>query len=157
MSTLPDPQELKELIIKSASTRDEPSSPIASSASSSRSVEGSVEASGPPTPVNGPPQNSDIVATGLYRSSFPRSSNFDHLNTLGLKTIITLVPGPYPPEFTAFVELHDIVHYEIPFPAHKLDTDSIPPESMMRVLDLLLDNSNYPLLIHCNKGKVGTP
>lgn len=47
-----------------------------------------------------------------------------------------------------------IQHFQIPIPAHKRETDSIPPESIAKVLRLLMDRSYHPILIHCNKGKV---
>ena len=48
----------------------------------------SVEESEPPSPTSGPPANFDRVAPGIYRSSFPRPGNFEHLQSLGLKTIL---------------------------------------------------------------------
>ena len=48
----------------------------------------SVEQSGPPTPVQGEPQNFALVHTGLYRSSFPLACNFGHLSALKLRTIV---------------------------------------------------------------------
>lgn len=48
----------------------------------------SVEDSGPPSPTSGPMINFGAVAPGIYRSSFPMSGNFEHLRSLGLKTIL---------------------------------------------------------------------
>lgn len=48
----------------------------------------SVEDSGPPSPTSGPVMNFGDVAPGIYRSSFPMSGNFEHLRSLGLKTIL---------------------------------------------------------------------
>lgn len=152
MATIPDETQLEDLIGKRHRKSQDltlATSPTMSSAASARSV----EASGPPTPVNGPPQNYDIVAPSLYRSSFPRACNFEYLSSLALRTIITLVSGPSPPEYAAFIKANSIVHHEIPFPAHKAETDCIPIESMTQVLELLQDEANYPILIHCNKGK----
>ena len=47
-----------------------------------------VEESAPPSPTIGPTPNFDEVASGIYRSSFPRAGNFEHLQTFGLKTIL---------------------------------------------------------------------
>ena len=52
----------------------------------------SVGESEPPSPTSGPPANFDIVAPGIYRSSFPRIGNFEHLRSLGLKTILYGLP-----------------------------------------------------------------
>lgn len=48
----------------------------------------SAEASGPPSPTIGPAVNFAQVAPGLYRSSFPAAGNFEHLQSLGLKSIL---------------------------------------------------------------------
>ena len=55
------------------------------------SVIGSYEESDTPSPpslVSGPLGNFGEVAPGIYRSSFPRITNFDHLASLGLKSIL---------------------------------------------------------------------
>jgi tyrosine-protein phosphatase SIW14 len=43
-------------------------------------------------PLNGRPHNFGVVIPGVYRSSFPRSHDFEYLKGLGLKTIV-LVPS----------------------------------------------------------------
>ena len=48
----------------------------------------SIEDSGPPSPTEGVVLNFAEVAPGIYRSSFPRAGNFEHLRSLGLKTIL---------------------------------------------------------------------
>lgn len=50
----------------------------------------SVEDSGPPSPNSGPIINFAQVAAGIYRSSFPMAGNFEHLKSLGLKTILSV-------------------------------------------------------------------
>ena len=135
----------------------------------------SLENSGPPSPSSGPIINFGEVVPGLYRSSFPRFGNFEHLQSLGLKTILcavlppltpkackltgpsTLVGEVYPVENIGFMEKHDIQHYQIPIPAHKDPSVVIPPENIAHALRLMLDPSNYPMLVHCNKGKVILP
>lgn len=55
-----------------------------------KSIEGftTVEPTGPPTPQIGQIGNFGIVAKGIYRSQFPHPTNLEHLETLGLKTIV---------------------------------------------------------------------
>lgn len=55
-----------------------------------KSIEGftTVELTGPPTPQIGQIGNFGIVAKGIYRSQFPHPTNLEHLETLGLKTIV---------------------------------------------------------------------
>jgi len=45
-----------------------------------------------------------------------------------------------------------ITHRRILIPAHK-DGNVIPNESIVQVMQILLNKENLPLLIHCNKGK----
>lgn len=61
----------------------------------------SVEDSGPPSPSSGPIINFAEVSPGIYRSSFPRSGNFEHMKSLGLKSIlyVSLDPSFFPLSF----------------------------------------------------------
>ncbi|KAL8681685.1 MAG: hypothetical protein Q9186_002202 [Xanthomendoza sp. 1 TL-2023] len=113
----------------------------------------SVEDSGPPSPTSGPVINFGEVAPGIYRSSFPMSGNFDHLRSLGLKTILTLVPEEYPAENVLFMTEYGIQHVQIPIPAHKNESVTIPLENIANALDILRNPKQHPVLVHCNKGK----
>ncbi|KAL9002699.1 MAG: hypothetical protein Q9188_004395, partial [Gyalolechia gomerana] len=131
----------------------------------------SVEDSGPPSPTSGPMINFGAVAPGIYRSSFPMSGNFQHLRSLGLKTILnreeaegcegvltigqisTLVPQGYPAENIAFMKENHIQHFQIPIPAHKSEAITIPLQGIANALEILLNPQNHPVLVHCNKGK----
>ena len=53
-----------------------------------------------------------------------------------------------------FISHYGIKHFQVPIPAHKAPIDCIPLSSMMRALQILRDQENYPILVHCNKGKV---
>ncbi|MCJ1368138.1 hypothetical protein MMC16_007279 [Acarospora aff. strigata] len=107
----------------------------------------------PPSPTTGFPGNFSEVIPGIYRSSFPHPSHFEHLKTLGLKSILTLVPEPYPLENVEFVTQNGIRHFQIHIPANKDPFVTIPPKDMAAALKILLDKRNHPVLIHCNKGK----
>ncbi|KAL8825385.1 MAG: hypothetical protein Q9170_007809, partial [Blastenia crenularia] len=126
-----------------------------STAMSSKKSKGtfSVEDSGPPSPTSGPVINFGQVVPGIYRSSFPMSGNFEHLRSLGLKTILTLVPQDYPAENVAFMEESSIQHFQVPIPAHKDESVKIPLHSIASALEILLNVERHPVLIHCNKGK----
>ncbi|KIW96750.1 uncharacterized protein Z519_02141 [Cladophialophora bantiana CBS 173.52] len=113
-----------------------------------------LDQSQPPTPDGtGRPVNFQVIAPGLYRSSYPQYAHFETLADLGLKTIVTLVPGPLPLDYQKFITSHGITHYIIPILANK-DADVYTPDAdICKVVELMLDPSNYPMLIHCNKGK----
>ncbi len=108
----------------------------------------------PPTPDgSGRPVNFQVIAPGLYRSSFPLYAHYEKLADLELKTIVTLVPEPLPFDFANFITSTGITHYHIPILANKDPDVYSSDETVCKVLELMLDPSNYPMLIHCNKGK----
>lgn len=55
-----------------------------------------------------------------------------------------------------FVKENGIAHHRILVQANKDPAVKIPDSVMCRILELLLDKSNHPILVHCNKGKVST-
>lgn len=116
----------------------------------------SVEDSGPPSPTSGTVLNFGEVAPGIYRSSFPMNGNFEHLRSLGLKTILTLVPQDYPAENVLFMKENGISHFQIPIAAHKNESVTIPLENIANALDILRNPERHPVLVHCNKGKVSS-
>jgi tyrosine-protein phosphatase SIW14 len=67
-----------------------------------------------------------------------------------------LVPETYPEDNVKFLQENGIKHYQIGMPGNK--ENSITPvsdEKITAALSIILNRSNHPLLIHCNKGKVG--
>ncbi|KAJ9663480.1 tyrosine-protein phosphatase siw14 [Neophaeococcomyces mojaviensis] len=108
----------------------------------------------PPTPDGtGRPTNFQTIAPGLYRSSYPHLLHFATLEDLSLKTIITFVPEDLPLAYGNFISTQGIVHYHVPILANKDPDIYTDVETVHRVLELMLDPNNYPMLIHCNKGK----
>ncbi|OOF97796.1 hypothetical protein ASPCADRAFT_394695 [Aspergillus carbonarius ITEM 5010] len=99
------------------------------------------------------PGNFGEVVKGIYRSAFPQPWNLPALKKLGLKTIVTLVDEPYTPSHVAFLKENGISHHRILVQANKDPDVKIPDTVMCRILELLLDKGNHPILIHCNKGK----
>ncbi|KAF4344832.1 tyrosine phosphatase SIW14 [Fusarium beomiforme] len=103
-------------------------------------------------PLNGRPHNFGVVIPGVYRSSFPRSHDFEYLKGLGLKTIVTLVKKEELDH-----DLEEFVHREgirqVFFNMKGTKKEAIPLSTMKAILNIVLDKSNYPLLIHCNHGK----
>jgi len=110
---------------------------------------------------------------GVYRSAFPQEDNLEFLKTLKLKTILfvlsrlvccecriltccqsTLVAGPYPESHTKFVDENGIQHFQVAIEPNKDPFVTISHCSISFALGVLLDKTNYPILVHCNKGKV---
>lgn len=113
-----------------------------------------LDKSQPPTPDGtGRPANFDIVAPGLYRSSYPSFPHFETLADLELKTIVTFVPEPLPLAYANFITSNGIAHHHVHVLANKDESICTDDETVHKILDLMLDPENYPMLIHCNKGK----
>ena len=121
-------------------------------ASSGRS-DTSAEASGPPSPREGDIRNFGEIMLGMYRSSFPGSCNLEHLESLKLKTLITLVTTPFEPQVEQWLASKNVKHYRIKIQAHKTSEDTVPMEAIAQVMKLLTDETKRPILMHCNKGK----
>ncbi|KAJ5067571.1 hypothetical protein M0811_02759 [Anaeramoeba ignava] len=100
-----------------------------------------------------PPINFSMVAKGVYRSGYPNSKNFPFLKKLGLKSIIYLCPEEYLPANQEFIDKNNIhlFHYELL--GNKEPFVDIPESVICSALEELLDTTNHPVLIHCNKGK----
>jgi tyrosine-protein phosphatase SIW14 len=112
------------------------------------------DASQPPTPdETGKPVNFQVIAPGLYRSSYPQYAHFNKLQDLELKTIVTLVPEALPLEYANFISSNGIMHHHIPILANKDPEKFTDAKTVNAVLSVMLDPANYPMLIHCNKGK----
>lgn len=108
----------------------------------------------PPTPDGtGKPANFHTIAPGLYRSSYPQHVHFEQLEDLELKTIITLVPENLPLDYADWISSNGIVHHQIHVLANKDENVYTDVETINKVLSILLEPANYPLLLHCNKGK----
>ncbi|XP_010683382.1 tyrosine-protein phosphatase DSP3-like [Beta vulgaris subsp. vulgaris] len=100
--------------------------------------------------VMNPPINFSMVEEGLYRSGFPEPSNFGYLKTLNLKSIIYLCSEQYPEEYMKFLELHKIQLFQFGMEGTK---ENIPKDVIYNALYILIDVRNYPILIHCKRGK----
>ncbi|EFH55685.1 tyrosine specific protein phosphatase family protein [Arabidopsis lyrata subsp. lyrata] len=55
-----------------------------------------------------PPLNFAIVDNGIFRSGFPDIANFSFIKTLGLRSIISLCPEPYPENNMQFLKSNGI-------------------------------------------------
>lgn len=111
--------------------------------------------SNPPTPEGRDlaPANFAVVAPGIYRSSYPSDPHYTKLADLELKTIVTLVPEPLPFSYANFISSNGISHHHIPILANKDENKYTEAATVNKIMELLLDRENYPILIHCNKGK----
>ncbi|KAL2263872.1 hypothetical protein VTK26DRAFT_4668 [Humicola hyalothermophila] len=102
-------------------------------------------------PTDGRPANFGIVVPGVYRSSFPQSEDYTFIESLKLKTIVTLVQKEFPQGYDEFIRKNRIQHHVFNMKGTK--KAAIPVQTMKSILRLVLDRRNHPLLIHCNHGK----
>ncbi|KAI6084320.1 tyrosine phosphatase family-domain-containing protein [Hypoxylon rubiginosum] len=98
-----------------------------------------------------PPTNFAVVLPGLFRSAYPEAADFPFMQTLNLKTIVTLVGKELPQEFQDFIHANGITHNVFDMVGTKKAT--IPIKTMQSILSIVNDRKNYPLLIHCNHGR----
>lgn len=97
-----------------------------------------------------PPINFSMVEEGIYRSGFPEPSNFSYLETLNLKSIIYLCSEKYPEDYMKFLECNKIQLFQFSMEGTK---ETIAEDVISKVLNMLVDVRNYPILIHCKRGK----
>ncbi|KAJ6439429.1 tyrosine phosphatase [Purpureocillium lavendulum] len=98
------------------------------------------------------PANFGLVIPGVYRSSYPKPSDYAFLQNLKLKTVVTLVKkDELDHDLNAFTASNGI--RQVIFNMKGTKKESIPMYTMKSILELVLDRQNYPLLIHCNHGK----
>ncbi|KAF7817758.1 putative tyrosine-protein phosphatase [Senna tora] len=100
-----------------------------------------------------PPLNFSTVEDNIFRSSFPRPSNFPFLQTLNLRTIIYLCPEPYPLENLEFLRSQDIRLFQFGIEGKTELSVPFVKNTIMEALKILIDVRNHPVLIHCNQGK----
>ena len=99
------------------------------------------------------PENFAMVEPGVYRSSFPRSKNMRFLKTLGLKSVVALIPEDYPVHMVEFYKQCNVQLFHHGLDGNKWPFKEIDEIDFKVVLRDVLDPANRPLLIHCNKGK----
>ncbi|PHH59241.1 hypothetical protein CDD81_3541 [Ophiocordyceps australis] len=106
----------------------------------------------PTVPANGHPVNFGVVIPGVYRSSYPKPEDYSFLQRLQLKTVITLVKKDERDfEFESFAQANGV--RQVVFDMKGTKKETIPLDTMASILRIVLDNGNYPLLLHCNHGR----
>ncbi|PHH87488.1 hypothetical protein CDD83_8826 [Cordyceps sp. RAO-2017] len=106
----------------------------------------------PSVPLHGRPANFGLVIPGLYRSSYPTPDDYAFLQSLHLKTVVTLVKrDDVDHELETFASSNGIRH--VVFDMRGTKKEAIPVATMTSILRVVLDRQHYPLLLHCNHGK----
>ncbi|KZF21510.1 protein-tyrosine phosphatase, partial [Xylona heveae TC161] len=99
-----------------------------------------------------PPLRFAVVEPHLYRGSYPRPLNLGFLESLKLKTIISLTPEPLSQDIQRWAHSHDIslVHFA-PVKGSKKEAPLDNSEAT-KVVELALNPENAPMYIHCLNG-----
>ena len=100
-----------------------------------------------------PPLNYGAVVPGsIYRCSYPQPENYEFIKDLKIKSILTLVPEKIADEYQSFMDSAGIQHFRVHIRANKGEV-RVESCEMQRALRLIMDRTNHPIMIHCNKGK----
>ncbi|KAJ4760153.1 Phosphotyrosine protein phosphatases superfamily protein [Rhynchospora pubera] len=100
-----------------------------------------------------PPANFAMVDHGVFRSGFPQKCNFGFLKTLKLQSIVYLSTEPYPKSNLEFMQSNGIRLFRFAMEGSRKSSAEIHREIIKEALKVILDEQNYPLLIHCRSGK----
>ena len=102
-----------------------------------------------------PPFRFGVVEDGLYRGAYPKPRNLVFLETLNLKTIISLTPNDLSQDIKDFATIHNIklIHIQV-----NKSKENVPLsyKVLSRILLLLVDSTLSPLYIHCLDGTLVT-
>jgi hypothetical protein len=85
-----------------------PASAITNPYTSSAALYTLPQAPPPPEDPLIPPENFSVVSSGVYRCGFPKRRNFKFMETLRLKTVLTLVLEDYPDTNLKWCEERDV-------------------------------------------------
>lgn len=77
-----------------------------------------------------PMENFSLVATGVYRASFPKRRNFGFLQKLGLKSVLTLILEDYPDLNTKFLDENGVKLFQFGVAGNKEPFVDIPEDKV---------------------------
>ncbi|KAJ3051939.1 tyrosine-protein phosphatase required for protection against superoxide stress (By similarity) [Rhizophlyctis rosea] len=97
-----------------------------------------------------------MVEEDLYRSGAPNELNFPFLEKLGLRTVVYLAQEEPTPRFLNFIDDQEIKLHHLALHGTAPSSNAWDPmseEVVLEALELILDPTNYPLVIMCNLGR----
>ncbi|RLN71612.1 hypothetical protein BBJ28_00007492 [Nothophytophthora sp. Chile5] len=99
-----------------------------------------------------PPFRFSTVQQGLYRGSYPTLKNFRFLRRLALKTVVSVIPEPPTTDLTGFCAQEKIALHH--FYAEKFTSDNVTvsPATAAQILEIIVQQKNLPLYVHCLDG-----
>ncbi|KAL7005501.1 hypothetical protein EMMF5_004906 [Cystobasidiomycetes sp. EMM_F5] len=101
-----------------------------------------------------PPLNFAIVTPGVYRSGFPRPENFNYIDDLGLKSILSyLADQDFKEDTLHWAKKRGLQIYHVRAESIKEPLVQTSQTDMAEALKIALDTKNWPILVHCNRGR----
>lgn len=100
-----------------------------------------------------PPLNFSMVSRGIYRSGHPNERNFEFLRRLNLKSVLYLGTEDYRSNMTSWTSSQNITTFHLRLTINKEPLAEMDQSDVIKALKIILTPSNWPILIHCNKGK----
>ncbi|RLN36841.1 hypothetical protein BBJ28_00004597 [Nothophytophthora sp. Chile5] len=99
-----------------------------------------------------PPFRFSTVQQGLYRGSYPTLKNFRFLRRLALKTVVSVIPEPPTTDLAEFCSQEKIALHH--FYAEKFTSDNVTvsPATAAQILEIIVQQKNLPLYVHCLDG-----
>ncbi|KAJ1734340.1 protein-tyrosine-phosphatase [Coemansia biformis] len=98
-----------------------------------------------------PPHRFERVQNQVYRGGYPKHRNFRFLRRLGLKTIVSLIPGDQDSALAEFCAREGIerVCMQVESPNENV---TLKDQVVSRCLGLMTDPHKLPLYVHCLDG-----
>lgn len=102
-----------------------------------------------------PPRNYGAVFEyTMYRSSFPQRENMDFLESLELRSILTLTTKNDPCEtYRGFVDKCGVSHKIMELETNKEGAINMKPDKMCEAILFALNPAHHPVHVHCNQGR----
>lgn len=157
---LPDADHAIDTPVKKPTTSDatQPSTNVTTTLTppaplSTLTTPSSLDPSSSPSTLIVPPLNFAMVSRGIYRSGHPNERNFEFLRRLNLTSILYLGTEDYRPHMTTWASTHNITTFHLRLAINKEPTAEMDERDVVKALQIILRPENWPILIHCNKGK----
>jgi tyrosine-protein phosphatase SIW14 len=104
-------------------------------------------------PLLPPPNFGAVIDHQVFRSAFPQDRNLDFLDALGVKTLLCFVDTDPSDGYSAFIRTNGVKRVRIDISPNKEGRVMTSSDSICEALLVVLDATNYPLYIHCNRGR----
>ncbi|KAF1820311.1 protein-tyrosine phosphatase, partial [Dissoconium aciculare CBS 342.82] len=105
------------------------------------------------TPLTRPPNYGSVQHGAVFRSGFPQPEHIEFLETLHIRSILTLVDTELSKSYSRFISEFGIEHTRVLIAANKDGQVRTTTESVCTALAAVLNPENQPLYIHCNQGR----